>query len=194
MLEKFIVLVKSQIAHYQRQIERFPPDSPKYRPDQVAMYRRLVKVHQELMSYLESLAKGDNSPPQDVDPPPQDAGDPEDLSDLPEELLKQLSDTVTKDSTDPLVEIIKDRGGTANLDEVLIDLYRKHGEIGKRTQISNRLYRLAQRHRVWKVKGKKGIYTTNPPPPKKDPASEVLVQFLKPNRPPKKGDKNAGTK
>jgi hypothetical protein len=85
----------------------------------------------------------------------------DDLSDLPEELLKELSDSF-KGETDPLIKIINDRGGTASIDEILVDLYRKYEEIGKRPIISNKLYRFSRRHLCAPVPGKKGFYTTDP--------------------------------
>lgn len=84
----------------------------------------------------------------------------DDLSDLPPELLKELSDSF-KGETDPLITIINDRGGTASIDEILVDLYRKFGEIGKRPIISNKLYRFSRRGLCAAVPGKKGIYTTD---------------------------------
>jgi len=82
-----------------------------------------------------------------------------DLSDLPPELLKELSENA-RGETDPIIKIINGRGGTASLDEVLIDLFRKYKEIGKRPIVANKLYRLAKRHLCWPVPGKKGTYTT----------------------------------
>ena len=84
-----------------------------------------------------------------------------DLSDLPPELLKELSDSF-KGETDPLITIINDRGGTASIDEILVDLYRKFNEIGKRPIISNKLYRFSRRGLCAAVSGKKGFYTTDP--------------------------------
>lgn len=84
----------------------------------------------------------------------------DDLSDLPPELLDQLS---VGAKADQLVQIINKRGGTASLDEILIDLWRVHKKIGKRAVICNRLYRLGRRDLVWAVPSKKGVYTTTKP-------------------------------
>jgi hypothetical protein len=43
----------------------------------------------------------------------------------------------------------------------LLHLYRKYGQLGKRTFISNKLYRLSKRGLIWVLAGKKGIYFTN---------------------------------
>ena len=85
----------------------------------------------------------------------------DDLSDLPPELLKELSESF-KGETDPLIRIINDRGGTASLDEILVDLFRRYREIGKRPIISNKLYRFSKRGLCAPVPGKKGFYTTDP--------------------------------
>jgi hypothetical protein len=93
---------------------------------------------------------------------PKAATSDDDLSDLPPELLKELSDSA-KGEKDVILKIIDDRGSTATLDEILIDLWRKHKEIGKRPIVANKLYRLGRRHLVWTVAGKKGVYTTIKP-------------------------------
>jgi hypothetical protein len=84
----------------------------------------------------------------------------DDLSDLPAELLKELSESF-KGETNPIIKIINCRGGTASLDEILVDLYRRFGEIGRRQIIANKLYRLTQRNLCRAVPGRKGIYTTD---------------------------------
>lgn len=94
--------------------------------------------------------------------PARSSGNADDLSDLPPELLKELSDSA-KGESDPLIKVIEGRGGTATLDEILIDLYRKYKEIGKRPIVSNKLYRLSRRGLCWSVPGKKGTYTTIKP-------------------------------
>ncbi len=88
---------------------------------------------------------------------------PDDLSDLPTELLNELSGRAVKGENDPLVQIIIDRGGTATIDEILIDLYRKHGQIGKRILVQNKLYRLSKHGAIWPTTGRKGVYTITPP-------------------------------
>jgi hypothetical protein len=50
------------------------------------------------------------------------------ISDLPRELVKELSEEATRKVAHPLIEIIDGRGGTATLDEILIDLDRKYSQ------------------------------------------------------------------
>ena len=126
-MEQHLRLVKSQIAWLEGQVARFPPDHPKHRPEQVALYQRLAQEHHELLAFLESLASDINS--RAAASAKQAIRD--DLSDLPPELLAELSGK-SVGAVDPLVQIVVDRGGTASLDEILIDLFRKHGQLGKR--------------------------------------------------------------
>lgn len=177
------MLVHSESGETRYQVAHFGPDHPNYRPAKITKYEYLIQEFGELLRYLEHL---EQSPPVDNRPaPPQtvitkspifngeeeeeeedeDAsadGDPDDLSDLPPELLKELSESI-KGETDPLIKIIQGRGGIATLDEILIDLYRKYKEIGKRPIVSNKLYRLSRRGLCWSVPGKKGTYSTIKP-------------------------------
>jgi hypothetical protein len=81
------------------------------------------------------------------------------LADLPPELLTELS-IGAMSGADPLIQIINKRGGTASLDQILIDLFRTYHQISKRTVVANRLYRLARRGLCRPLPGRKGIYTT----------------------------------
>ncbi len=174
MLEKFIDLVKGQVDYYQSQLDRFPPTNPRYRPDQVKMYQRLLADHKDLFEYLETQKKTSGQSGVEIIATPAGeqiarpkavaAGIPsqkhaDDFSDLPSELLEQLSSRSKKGQADVLVQIIADRGGAASLDDILIDLYRKTGEIGQRTLIGNKLYRLAKAGQVSTTEGRKGIFT-----------------------------------
>jgi hypothetical protein len=166
-MDEHIRLVKRQIAWLTDQVIRYNPGHPRYRADLVEMYQRLLSEHRALLSFLEGLdQKG--TPPQEE---PASATSPsmanthvngaDDLSDLPEELLKELSGN-SRGEVDHLVQIINDRGGSASLDQILVDLYRKYGQVGKRTITANKLYRLSKRGLVWVLPGKKGIYATKP--------------------------------
>jgi hypothetical protein len=161
MIENFIALVKGQIRHYETQIDRFPPSNPRTRPGQVELYRRLLNDHRDLLDYLNGQLKNSNGANKEtVKTIESESSGDDNLSDLPAELLAQLSGRVKKGQADPIVQIINDHGGIATLDEILIDLYRRHREIATRTLISNKLYRLGKQGFVRAVEGKKGVYTT----------------------------------
>ena len=168
-----IDLVRSQINWLKGQIERYDRRHPRFRQDLVEMYVELLDRHESLLIFLESLVSDPESKNQPPEIPKSETIAPSsevshrpltpELSDLPAELLKELSESAVRGEIDPIVQIIVDRGGSANLDEILIDLYRKHGEIGKRIIMANRMYRLAKKGLVHVMPGKKVIYTTNLP-------------------------------
>jgi len=200
MVHKFSGIVKNQIDYWKYQVANYGPDHPRYRPAKIAKYEHLIKEFGELADFLDRLDQQesvDNPLPAAVPayvpqpaPPkkpftirrerypvsamigePEPDPDPKDLSDLPPELLKELSESA-KGETDNLIKVIQGRGGVATLDEILIDLYRKYKEIGKRPIVSNKLYRLSRRGLCWSVPGKKGTYTTVKP----DGASDNLPE------------------
>ncbi len=186
MVAKFIGIVKQQLEYWKYQVAYFGPDHPRYRPAKIAKYEYLIRDFTELLAYLETQSAQepvDNyRPPNLVErfqsdvvrpktklatifaaPPPEAmSAVPDDLADLPPELLNELSESI-KGEIDPLIAIINGRGGTATLDEILIDLWRKYKELGKRPIISNKLYRLSKRGLCWPLPGKKGVYTTTRP-------------------------------
>jgi hypothetical protein len=191
MVQKFAPLVKRQVEYYLKQIAFYPPTHPRYKPQKIELYRDLVRQFGELLGYLNAQEGSDLQPeppvlrervprrshpiehssapasPASLAPPASPAPQPiarpkDDLADLPAELLAELSGGA-KGESDPLIQIINKHGGTATLDQILIDLYRDYGEVGKRTLVGNKLYRLGRRNLVWAIPGRKGIYTTTKP-------------------------------
>ena len=85
---------------------------------------------------------------------------PADLEGLPEEVLKQLSIS-DGDRTDfAVLNLLEELGGIATLDQLLIGLYRKTGEVLKRQALTSRLYRMTQKELIYGISGKKGVYST----------------------------------
>jgi hypothetical protein len=84
----------------------------------------------------------------------------EDLQGLPDDLIKELNVTET-DRQEMLIEqIIAQSGGFSSLDKILVELYRRTGEVNKRNTMVSRLYRMAQKGMIYNVPGKKGVYST----------------------------------
>jgi hypothetical protein len=54
-VKRHLDLVQSQLDWLRGQIGRYPPDHPKHRPDQTAMYKRLIVAHEDLLAFLGSL-------------------------------------------------------------------------------------------------------------------------------------------
>jgi hypothetical protein len=175
MVVKFSGIVKRQIDYWRYQVAHYGPDHPSYRPAKITKYEYLIQEFSELLRYLERLeqtepvgnvaaASTTRNPPSNAlqEEEEEEEDESNDLSDLPPELLKELSEGI-KGETDPIIKIIQGRGGVATLDEILIDLYRKYNEIGKRPIVANKLYRLSRRGLCWSVPGRKGAYTTIKP-------------------------------
>lgn len=86
----------------------------------------------------------------------------DDLSDLPPELLKELSTTKTDELETQIITIINASGKVADIDTILIYLFRRFEVVQTRRFLQNKLWRMAQKEIIWSVEGKKGLYTTTP--------------------------------
>ena len=83
------------------------------------------------------------------------------LEGLPPDLLSQLQFTKMDELEEQVMGVVdSEYQGMANIDEIMVGLFRKFGEIQKRPYLSNKLYRMAQSGLLFSVKGKKGVYTT----------------------------------
>ena len=85
-----------------------------------------------------------------------------DIDDLPEEVRRHLQISKTDELDDQILDVLNNMySGMANLDEVIVGLYRKHNQIIKNRQyLSNKMYRMSQNGLLHSVDGKKGAYTT----------------------------------
>lgn len=85
-----------------------------------------------------------------------------DLSELPEKLRKQLHATKIASKTNNLqrqiLDVLSDLDGVANIDEILVGLYKKSNVIQQRPFLSNKLYRMVKSGHIIPVKGRKGVY------------------------------------
>ena len=65
-----------------------------------------------------------------------------DVSDLPEELKEELQSIKISELDEQILSIIQeDLGGIANLDEILVGMYRKYGKVQKRQFVAGKAYR-----------------------------------------------------
>jgi hypothetical protein len=84
----------------------------------------------------------------------------EDIDGAPDELLKELNVSDT-DKQELLIEyMIAQAGGVLSLDRIMVELYKRTGEIPRRNTVTSRLYRMAGRGMIYNVPGKKGVYST----------------------------------
>lgn len=86
----------------------------------------------------------------------------DDLSDLPPELLKELSATRTDELETQIVTILNASNCVADIDTILINLFRRFEVVQTRRFLQNKLWRMTQKEIIWSVDGKKGSYTTIP--------------------------------
>jgi hypothetical protein len=82
-----------------------------------------------------------------------------DLDDLPEALRAQLQIGKIGAFESIVIQLLRDEyDGVANVDEILVGLYRKTGEVHVRQQLANKLYRMGQAEQIVSVPRKKGVY------------------------------------
>lgn len=85
------------------------------------------------------------------------------LDELPEALRRELQIGKIGPFEQLLIEIIRNEyDGVANVDEVLVGIYRAQREIYPRAYIANKLYRMGQAGQLISVPKKKGVYRTKP--------------------------------
>ncbi len=87
-------------------------------------------------------------------------GKPEalDTSDLPQELLKELSAGHADKLEDQIVEVMRALGGNADLDQLLIGLYRKSKVVQKRRFLQNKLWRMVRKGLLRKNREDRGTF------------------------------------
>ena len=85
-----------------------------------------------------------------------------DLSDLPEALRKQIAAVKLDDLEEKVIKTVRERfGGVANVDEIIVGLYRDHQYITEdRRQLANKLYRMQKAGLLESVPKRKGVYKT----------------------------------
>jgi len=81
------------------------------------------------------------------------------VSDLPKELRDQLSSSYVDELEERILVVLGQYyGGIANLDEILVGLYRAFDEVYERKFVNGKLYRMSKRGMVESVPQRKGIY------------------------------------
>lgn len=148
-MAEFEITVNDIINRYDRSIEAQEVDSPKR--------KKFTKEKNVLLDLMDEIARLRKI----TKPVPKTLGD---ISDLPEELLSELSAIKTDDLEDQMFTIINaSENKEANIDTILVELYRRFNVIQKRTYITNKLWRMTQKDGlIWPAEGK-GFYTTIEP-------------------------------
>ena len=87
---------------------------------------------------------------------------PNDLIGLPPELIAELNITESDKQDFLLMEVIDDLGGIASIDKIMIQVYRKTGEILERQKLGAKLYRMISKSLIYSLPSKKGVYSLQP--------------------------------
>lgn len=164
IMDKYGSFVKEQIEYNER-------SGIKYRSDEnrAHAYQNRAAIFRQLLSDLtEAEAQSSNSSLGDFNDESLYRLTPSEIEDLPEELLSQLSLTEGDKQEFLIAEIIKDLGGATSLDKLLIAIYRRTGEVEKRTRLNARLYRMANKRMIYAHPSRKGIYALRPFPAGED--------------------------
>jgi hypothetical protein len=93
-----------------------------------------------------------------TNPAPRALADDNDLSDLPPELLAELSTTQVDVLERQVLTVIEACGGSADLDQILIGLYRRFQVVQKRRFLQNKLWRMVRKGQVQKTKSARGVF------------------------------------
>jgi hypothetical protein len=84
--------------------------------------------------------------------------DVSDTSGLPPELLKELSNVAADELETQIFAVIGALGGSADLDQLLIGLFRKYGAVHKRRFLQNKLWRMVRKGDLAKA-GQRGLFS-----------------------------------
>ena len=84
---------------------------------------------------------------------------PESQLDLPPALLKELRHPQPDQLERQIVAVLAACRGSADLDQILIGLYRGFGLVEKRRVIQNKLWRLVRKGRISKAQDTRNIFT-----------------------------------
>lgn len=142
-------LIKRQIEYHEQAAEKAGSvGSSESHDNRASRWREALSSLEQLLAQASSPALDDGTMLR-----------PEDLEGLPDELLVELN----RDELETRIQrIIKDAGGVMSLDRLMIALYRENGEIHKRRQLTQKLYRMAGKGALYSVPHRKAVYSTYP--------------------------------
>lgn len=83
----------------------------------------------------------------------------DEVAELPEELLAELSISDADKTEFNVLSVVRDAGGVISLDRLLIGYWQLTGEVMKRAQMTNRIYRMIQKGMLYSVPNRKGVYS-----------------------------------
>lgn len=87
-----------------------------------------------------------------------------DLSDLPQELLAELTVQQADELETQILSVVKALSGKADLDQILVGLFRKFKVVQKRRVLQNKVWRLTKKGALHAIAGRRGLYSLERPP------------------------------
>ena len=146
-----IVFVKEQIAVQARLASRYA-----LQPHRAGLHHNTVECLKRVLTRLE----GESSRPDtSVGLSKKVNVSLTDLDDAPPELLAELSISETDLQEMILEDIIIKNAGVISLDKLIVKFYSRQKEILKRSTLTSRLYRMAEKGMIFNVPSKRGYYS-----------------------------------
>jgi hypothetical protein len=84
------------------------------------------------------------------------------LADLPPALIAELSGPKTDALEDQILAIVRAADGGVELNRLLVELYRRHGQVHTRKALNNKCYRMARKGLIQQVADQRGVYILAP--------------------------------
>lgn len=175
ILPQFIDFVNDQVQYHDRSVAR---PHPRAKPGSTEQHRQIAATFRELhKAMLEHPTPGEAAASTDskhailpLNVPDDDLSrailsnplelSPDLFGDLPQEILDQLRISETDKFEANVIKILN---ATENrlmlLDNILIQLFRMTKEVHTRQGLTNKLYRMAAKGKIF-AEGRKGVYTT----------------------------------
>jgi len=160
-----LAFVKGQETFHDQKAQLFEPASPRRSAqhrkfyEQFAALAAFIERQANYVDQLEERAKGLTP---SLGGAVQLTLRLEDIDGLPDELMQELSITDGDKIDFTIQALMNERGGVMSLDQLLIALFRKTGEIHKRSNLNARLYRMTKKNALFDVPGRKGVYSIRP--------------------------------
>lgn len=163
-IEFFTEFVKAQVSFHETKAARYEKRSDTSETDRrrAAAHRQMAERFSELLDFLKSPKMSEGGVTAAGRTVTRLGLTADELEGLPEELLSELSITESDKADFNVISIVEEAGGVLSLDKILIGLFRKTGEIVRRTQLNSRIYRMIQRETMFSVPGRKGVYSLKP--------------------------------
>jgi hypothetical protein len=126
---------------------RGPKKQPENAAEKPARNKGWRKHAGELEAYVKRHAPDAISESEDAD-----------ITDLPPALLRELRSQHANLLDAQIIAVLKDHSGSANLDEILIGLYRKFQIIQKRRFVQNKIWRMVRKGQLHQMKPARGVF------------------------------------